>query len=251
MMAVCLMAMLAAHEAPSAQDLLRDIQVQRRELRALSATFVQEDADPAGKRHEQGKVLYLAPHRILLQYESRPISYLKDGDRVYEYDGNSEQIQSYVLDDPELTALFLGFEADFSDLEKRFSLVPFTPGKEDCGARGLELTPKDDGVDGVFEKARICFDAKNLLPCQIEIIHDAGLTSRILFKDLKVNPTLTDKDVSILAPEGTAIVEDGRLVGAAKAGGRRFPEALEPGAPVAAPPAISATTLAPPTGLAQ
>ncbi len=241
--------LVSAQNVTPLDTFLSELKAQRAEVRAFSARFTQETESQGLSVKAQGKVLYLAPRRLLIQYDSQKVSYLIDANRVYEYDGRMEQVQSYAIDaDPDLEALCAGFESDPARLTKAFKVALAGTEKN----RALELRPKDGNSDSLFEKIEVSFSESKRLPSQIRVeLGEVDGTTTLTLSGYEVNAGVGDKDVSLLLPEGTTIVQDGKAIGTAGKGGRRIPEIVEPGPPIDELPVLPETELAPPVGSAK
>jgi len=195
-----------------------DFSARRAAVENVQAVFIQEEISPDDAVRSEGTLIFVRPRRILFRYTDPEIAYLVDGLRVYEYDAEFEQVQSFNLEnDPEADALFLGFGGDPDRLREAYdlSLAPALP--DACGAQVLTLSPKL-AVDGeapeqasLFEKAQITLGGDDLLPCRIEIINSAESRIVITIVEYSVNKPIESGADRLELPEGTRIIEDEAL----------------------------------------
>jgi outer membrane lipoprotein-sorting protein len=187
-----------------------------------------------------GTITYVKPRRILFKYDDPEITYLVDGQKVYEYNAKATQLQVIDLEnDPQTEAFFLGFDDNTERLKQAYNVKLFTPDPKECGTKGLELLPRHEVEDvtkkerSTFEKVRISLDGQQYLPCHIEVINDKDSKTNIAISAIKTNADTAPKELTITVPEHTTIVENNDKTSDAGPGGVTFPR---PGAPK--PPTI-------------
>ncbi|GMW03210.1 MAG: hypothetical protein AMXMBFR84_43450 [Candidatus Hydrogenedentota bacterium] len=206
-----------------------DFAKKREGVKAVYARFTQENTTPDEILVSEGELIYTEPRRILFRYFDPEVTYLVDGDRIYEYDADLEQLQIYdVQDQPAIEAMFLGLDKDTSRLREAFDVELYKPLENECGTQGLMLVPKpapeDDESAPLFDKARINLQDPQWLPCYVRVDNDEESYFEIKLSDFKYNNDVDLKRAFITLPEGTRIIENEQLVEKVGAGGKIVPE---------------------------
>lgn len=220
-------------------------------VHALSADFVQENVTPDETSEATGAILYARPRRIIFRYDSEesPYALLLDGLRVYEYEADLGELKVVDLeDDPQMEALFLGFETDVERLREAYDISTFDPADEPGAAFGLVLRPRmneedaaEEGAEPLFERVRLWLRDKDYLPIKIQIVNDRETQSVMRIENLEVNPALTPEMTQLEIAPDTKIIENEEFVETVGAEGAHVPEALLPPPADPAAPVESAT----------
>ncbi|MBI5091577.1 MAG: outer membrane lipoprotein carrier protein LolA [Candidatus Hydrogenedentes bacterium] len=244
---LCLMFAAAAQPDPDFDAFFAEFAKRRDGVQTLEAKFTQEQITPEDPKPEKktGTITYVKPRRILFQYDDPKVTYLVDGQRVYEYNIKAEQLQILDLEnDPQTEAFFLGFDDNTERLKQAYDIKQFTPDPKDCGAKGLDLAPKHFADDlakkerKYFEEVRISLDGDRYLPCHVDINYDKETRTQISITDIKVNSATAPKDLTIEVPERTAVIENDNKLADVGPGGAKFPRPAD-----AKPPTISTQEL--------
>lgn len=216
---------------PGVDEFFADFEAKRDHIERLQARFLQVTTTPDEVTKAVGTIVYEKPRRILLQYQEPAVTYLIDETRVYQYDPDLEQVQIYDLDDdPQLEALFLGFDSETDRLREAYSVDLFEPEPSTCGDRALRLTPlavRDDSAEvaPLFQQIGLYLRADDYLPCRIHVVNDEDSEVEISVADFKVNEAAGDAVARIALPEGTQIIENEVLVETVGPGGSTLPRA--------------------------
>lgn len=257
-LAVLMTIMSAAEVMPSEPDpaafdaFLEEFAQKRGGIKVLEAAFRQENETAEGTRTLMGILKYAYPRRIMFKYHEPEVAYVIDGTRVYEYDREVEQMQTFDLDDdPTAAALFLGFDEEPERLRNAYAIDVFDPIDVDGAAKALELRPKDrkpasgeekDGHDEAadanpaqgldFESMRLYLREGDYLPCRIVVDNGGDSTVTLTITDFKVSAEENPDAVSLTIPEGTTVVENEEIVETVGPGGKRIPaDSAAPAAP--------------------
>jgi len=201
---LCL-AVLAGGPAPAAAtDAVERLQQFHTEVRSLEASFSQTLVDSQGEtlQRSEGRVWLQRPGRFRWDYtEPYPQVVLGDGEKVWIYDAELEQVTIKALGEAVSSAPMLVLSGRRS-LEADFEI-------RDLGARGelqwAELTPKDG--EGDFRRVRIGF-GETLREMELE--DNFGQLSRIVFRDVRVNPRIPPDRFRLEIPEGVDVVGGSR-----------------------------------------
>ncbi len=228
-------AVAASTTAPTVDEFFADFAKKREPIERLEARFVQDTVTPDETTRTIGYIVYQKPRRIMLRYLDPEVTYLVDGNRVYQYNVELEQVQVYDLDDdPQLEALFLGFDSDTNRLRDAYSIELFDPDPSTCGEEGLRLLPlpaepsgaagsTDESVAPLFQEIALYLRGDDLLPCRIHVINDAESNVEISVDDFKINDAAGDAAARIDLPEGTMIIENEENVEQVGPGGKWIP----------------------------
>lgn len=221
----------AAGAEPGAFDAFFSEFARKRDgIRTLEARFTQESVVSDETIESKGTVVYAKPRRIVFRYDDPDPSYLLDGLRAYEYAPDLKQCQSFDLEDnPQTKVFFLGFEQDATEFQKAYDVEVFDPENEPEGAKGIRLRPKTaDKDEAYFEQVTLYLRAEDYLPYRIHIVNDADSQVTIKVSDFVVNGDLGDHGAQLRLPEGTAVVDQDRLLDTVGPEGAWIPEDTSP-----------------------
>ena len=167
----------------------------------LRARFTQRVYDSGGilLRETRGELAIARPDRFRLEYTApyRQL-YVADGERLWAYDEDLEQVTVHPQADRlrESPALIL---ADPARLTRAYT-VRALPGEG--GLRRFELTPR--GGSGDVEKIILAFDEHLLRAMEI---HDSfGQRTLLRFERLQINPLLDDRQFTFTPPPGVDVI---------------------------------------------
>lgn len=175
-----------------------------KDLRTLDGRFEQQVFDPDGNLQEQsqGRVALAAPRQFRWDYqEPFPQTIVADGDRVWVYDPDLEQVtvrqQSHEEQSSPLAALI-----DPGVLEQQFEVDD--EGEVD-GLQWISLMPRSS-EGAAFAKARLGLRAGELL--QMEMIDTLQQKTVIRFRDWVRNGALPQGHFRFVPPAGADVVGD-------------------------------------------
>jgi outer membrane lipoprotein-sorting protein len=241
-MALAAMAVAFLAQTPTVDAFLKTFAEKRAHIEKLEATFTQDTTTPDESTRALGRIVYERPRRILLQYSDPNVVYLVDGSRVYQYNAQIEQVQIYDLEsDPQMEALFLGFDENTERLREAYTLGIFDS-TDGCGTKGLRLIPlkerkESTGEDApeeqspLFQEVELLLREQDYLPCHIHVVNDAESNVEIRIEKVTINADAGGVTAQIEVPEGTSIIENETLIEKVGAGGKRIPERPTPVAP--------------------
>jgi outer membrane lipoprotein carrier protein len=178
-------------------------------LQGLDGRFVQRVFDAAGKLTEetQGRVALAAPRQFRWEYEAPwPQLIVADGDHVWVYDPDLEQVQvrKQALEEQHSPLAAL---VDPGELDRQFKV---TAAPAEGGLEWVVLTPK--AGDAQIESARLGFKGSELARMTMQ---DAlGQTTEIAFQGWRRNPEFALGTFAFTPPEGVDVV--GELIESAE-----------------------------------
>lgn len=178
-------------------------------LRGLDGHFSQRVYDADGKLTEetQGRVALAAPRQFRWEYdEPYPQLIVADGDHVWVYDPDLEQVQvrKQALEEQHSPLAAL---VDPGELDRQFTVAP---APEEDGLEWVVLKPKTD--DAQIESARLGFKGQELARMTMQ---DAlGQTTEIAFQGWRRNPDFAVGTFGFTPPAGVDVV--GELIESAE-----------------------------------
>ncbi|MBD8524452.1 outer membrane lipoprotein chaperone LolA [Pseudomarimonas arenosa] len=190
--------------APAQAELPSSLQSFSQGLKTLQGQFEQQvyDTDGQLKEQTQGTVALAAPRQFRWDYVGEfPQTIIADGDRVWIYDPELEQVsvrpQSHEEQSSPLAALI-----DPGVLEQHYfvSAVP-----DGTGGEEIELSPKQEG-EGGFSKARLRLKEGALL--EMEFSDQLQQRSLIRFSGWKRNQAFSTDLFQFTPPDGVDVIGD-------------------------------------------
>lgn len=171
------------------------------ELTTLQGDFIQSVVDPEGRLVEEseGVLSLMRPGRFRIEYSSPyPQLYVADGEKVWHYDHDLEQVtvrpqQDALGDTP---ALLL---SSTEPLENDFLLEELG---EHEGFQWMELRPRQK--DASFSRMRLALEADTLRA--MEMVDGFGQTTRLYFSTLRRNPDLDKQLFTFEPPAGVDVI---------------------------------------------
>ncbi len=171
-------------------------------LVGLDGRFEQRvfDADGQLTEETQGRVALATPRQFRWEYEAPfPQLIVADGDHVWVYDPDLEQVQVRIQSHEEQQSP-LAVLIDPTELDRQFNLAG------DADADGLQwivLTPKKS-EDAQFAAARLGFSGQSLQRMQLR---DAlGQRTEMTFSHWQRNPAFAAGTFAFTPPEGVDVV---------------------------------------------
>lgn len=198
----CLLCCLSVVSAVAAADTRAQLDALTRDLDGLEGAFVQRVFDSAGGLREQssGTVALAAPRLFRWEYKDPfPQLIVADGDRVWVYDPDLEQVtvrQQGLEEQGSPLAVLI----DPGELDRRF--VVTDAGQRD-GLDWLSLAPRQrDG--GQIESAWLALDGDQLVRMRLD--DQLGQRTEIDFSDWRRNPAFAPDTFRFVPPPGVDVV---------------------------------------------
>ncbi len=172
-------------------------------IKTMQAGFVQTRFDENGKPLESSEGIFALqrPGKFRFEY-TKPYRqlYVADGGKIWNYDPDLEQVivkstDSTLGDTP---ALLLSGKRP---LEKDFTITPIK--RDGSDLQWLELRPRKE--ESSFRSVRLGFSAKGLR--LMEVVDVLGQTTRLQFRNIKVNTRLPDRLFSFTAPKWVDVID--------------------------------------------
>lgn len=172
-----------------------------RDLSGLDGRFEQRVLDADGREIEQssGRVAIAVPRQFRWEYESPfPQLIVADGDRVFIYDPDLEQVTVRRQSDEEQSSPLAAL-IEPGALERQF-VVEFEQPRD--GTEWVRLTPR--GEETAFTVAELGLRNGELL--EMHMTDSLGQRTEILFSDWRRNPVFPSSTFRFVPPPGVDVV---------------------------------------------
>ncbi|MCC6153298.1 MAG: outer membrane lipoprotein carrier protein LolA [Candidatus Hydrogenedentes bacterium] len=223
------LSVLAAEQ--SVDDFFAEFVAKREHIQTLTASFRQDNITPDETRSSGGKIVFVKPTQLRIEYMDPKIIYAVDGLRVFNYEADLEQVQVYdVENSPQLDAFFVGFDNDPKRLREAYDVSLADASAVSCGQRVLKLVPKkpatdDEALSQPYKEIRLSLRNEDLLPCKIEAISDEQTSFVMEISEYAVNADGANPSIRFHVPEGTKVIVNETDITRVGAGGKDLPEA--------------------------
>jgi outer membrane lipoprotein carrier protein len=174
------------------------------DVHSLTAEFEQElwSSDHRLLQTETGTLALERPNRFRWVYrEPTELTVVADGEKLWIYDVELEQVTVAPLDDAVATSPAMLLSGDRS-VREGFTVAE---SHEVEGLKWIKLVPKAGGSD--FASVRIGFDGT--APKRLELVDGLNEVTRITLQNLVVNPELDADTFELDVPAGVAISGEG------------------------------------------
>ena len=214
----------------SVEEFFAEFVAKREHIQALTATFRQDNITPDETRSSIGKIVFVKPKQLRIEYDDPKIVYAVDGLRVFNYEAELEQVQVYdVEDSPQLDAFFVGFDNDAKRLREAYDVSLYDAPAGSCGQRVLKLVPKktkteDEALSQPYREIRLYLRNDDLLPCKIEAISDEETSFVMQIDHYEINAAGETPSIRFHVPDGTKIIVNETDIVRVGAGGKDLPE---------------------------
>ncbi len=190
----------AAQAAPTAEEILKQVDRGAREFRSLTADVERTKVTVVVDDHstESGQMQVRRDDKMRIDLVSPdPRTILRDGDHLYIYTPKIHQVEEYDLAKHRALVdqfLLLGFGTSGDSLRKSYLLT--VEGEESMGNQKvvrLELTPKSDDVRNQISKIELWLDEATWLPAQ-QKFYETGTADYFIIRYTNVarNVSLSD-----------------------------------------------------------
>jgi outer membrane lipoprotein-sorting protein len=195
------------------QELIRTIDEQQQKIQAVTADFsqVKETSFTQEPLISSGLVKFKRPDRIHWIYlKPEPLEIALDGKFLWLYNPGHSQAEKYSLTRGKRIARYL--EPLTAVFQKTFAQLAagYTVGFEGIEADRLyhfRLQPREDKIQQVLSRADLWIDKTSgaILRCKMVEFHRDQWS--LEFKNLRINPPLTDDDLRIRIPPSVRVQE--------------------------------------------
>jgi outer membrane lipoprotein carrier protein len=192
---------VAAFASDGAERLTRMLEP----LQTYQATFDQQILDGSGERLQEtrGQMWLSRPGKFRWEvdapYEQVVIS---DGEEVYLYDPDLEQVTVQALDHRVTHTPALLLSGSASELTDSYEVTRRQQGR----AETFHLVPK--AADTLFEELEMTFRGERL--SELQMIDSTGQRTAIAFREVRMNQSIDDARFAFEIPDGTDVIRDTR-----------------------------------------
>ncbi len=172
-------------------------------IETMQAGFIQTRYDENGKplQNSEGTFALQRPGKFRFEY-TRPYRqlYVADGGRIWHYDPDLEQVIVKSVDAAlgDTPALLLSGKQPLAD---KFIIRDLK--REGSDLQWLELRPKQE--ESSFKSVRLGFSDRGLR--LMEVVDILGQTTRLQFRQVRVNKPLSPDLFHFIAPEGVDVID--------------------------------------------
>ncbi|KPQ23545.1 MAG: outer membrane lipoprotein carrier protein LolA [Halomonas sp. HL-48] len=175
-------------------------------LESYQASFEQQILDGSGERLQdaRGEMWLSRPGMLRWEVEAPYTqTVVSDGDEVYLYDPDLEQVTVQAMDDRVSHTPALLLSGRVSELTESYEVEH----EEDSGDDVFTLVPT--GADTLFEELRMTFDGDMLT--ELWMTDSTGQRTAIVFSDAERNVDIDDERFEFETPDGADVIrEDAR-----------------------------------------
>jgi len=173
------------------------------EVETFSADFEQTLISPKGSAIQQTKGQLKAKKPGLFRWHTAPPLeqiLVTDGERVWLYDPDLEQVTIQVLSDQfsRTPALLLSGEVDGIEQQYQVSVLP-----SENNANLFKLTPKSP--DSLFESLFLSFNQQNQLATMV-LKDSLGQETSLAFFNQQINEEFTENEFQFDIPDGVDVI---------------------------------------------
>ncbi len=196
---IALLALAAGVQAKTAREHL-DAFYNR--IETMQAGFIQTRYDENGQplQTSEGTFALQRPGKFRFEY-TKPYRqlYVADGGKIWNYDPDLEQVIVKSVDAAlgDTPALLLSGKRP---LTEKFIIRELK--REESDLQWLELRPKQE--ESSFKSVRLGFSTKGLR--LMEVVDILGQTTRLQFRQVRVNEPLPPELFTFIAPEGVDVI---------------------------------------------
>jgi outer membrane lipoprotein-sorting protein len=195
------------------QDLIRAIDEQQQKIQTLVAHFSQKRETSLVKDPllSAGLVKFKRPDRIHFIYsQPEPMEIALEGKMVWVYYPGRSQAEKYSLTRNRRIAQYLEpvtgiFQKPFAQLAENYTLT--FQGSEGDRYYRFRLEPREGKVPKFLSRVDLWIDKTSGAILRLEMIEASKDRLFLEFRDLQINPPLTNEDLTIKIPPSVKVLE--------------------------------------------
>ncbi|MEH6649786.1 MAG: outer membrane lipoprotein chaperone LolA [Motiliproteus sp.] len=203
LISLCVITSVASAESMSGSTAGQNLNRLLAGVGSLSASFEQTVLDGGGTRLQQshGELLLARPGKFRWSTaEPFPQLLVSDGDTLWIYDQDLEQVTQQAVDKRLTNTPALLLSGDLESLQQSFQISG--PLSGDNG--NYRLTPIDE--EAMFSTLLIAF--KDGLPVEMQLEDSLGQKTSLNFNDLVLNPDVSDAEFVFQVPDGVDLIAE-------------------------------------------
>ncbi len=195
------------------QELIRSIDEQQKNIQTLAAGFSQKKETSLAKDplFSSGTIRFKRPDRVHFIY-SKPeqMEMALEGKTIWIYYPIRSQAEKYSFARNKRITQYLEpvtaiFQKTFTQLAETYQIV--YQGAESDRLYRFRLQPKEDKVRKFLSRVDVWIDKASGAILRFEMIEASQDRLELEFKDLQINPSLKDEDLTIRIPPTVKVLE--------------------------------------------
>jgi outer membrane lipoprotein carrier protein len=195
------------------QELIRTIDEQQQKIQTVTAYFSQkkETAFTRDPLTSSGLLKFKRPDRIHWIYSKpEPLEITLDGSSIWIYNPGRSQAEQYSVARSKRIARYLEpltavFQKTFAQLAEGYTI--YFEGKEADHTYHFRLQPTGERIQQVLSRVDLWIDKTSGAILRCKIVESNGDRLSLEFKNLQINPPLTDDDLKIKLPPSVRVLE--------------------------------------------
>lgn len=199
--------------AQDPKELIRMIDQQQKKIQTMTGSFVQRKETALSKDPlvSSGTVQFKRPDRIHWIYQQpHPLEVSLNGRKMRIYDPRRNQLDEYFLAPGKritqaMEPMLQVFQRTFAELGEKYAL--FYEGAEGDRRVRFRLEPKEERMRKVFSRLELWIDKATGAILRFEMTEANEDRLCLEFKNLQMNPPLTENDLEIKVSPSTKVTE--------------------------------------------
>ena len=199
--------------AQDAQELIRVIDEQQKKVQTLVAGFSQKKETSLAKDPllSSGMVKFKRPDRVHFIYsQPEQMEMALEGKTIWIYYPIQSQAEKYSFARNKRISQYLEpvtaiFQKTFGQLAETYDIV--YQGEESDRLYRFRLQPKEEKTQKFLSRVNVWIDKGSGAILRFEMIEASKDRLWMEFKDLQINPPLTDEDLTIRIPPSVRVLE--------------------------------------------
>jgi outer membrane lipoprotein-sorting protein len=196
-----------------AEELIRTIDEQQRKIQTVAASFSQKKETSFFREPllSSGVVKFKRPDQIHWTYlKPEPMEVALDGKSLWFYAPGRSQAERYSLTPGKKMAQYLEvltaiFQKTFAELDKGYAIA--YEGLGDDRTYRFRLQPREEKVQKILSRVDLWIDKSSGAILRFRMLESDGDQLSLEFKNLQINPLLTDDDLKVKIPTSVRVLE--------------------------------------------
>jgi len=195
------------------QEIVRTIDERQEKIQTLAAGFSQKRETSLAKDplFSAGIVKFKRPYRVHFIYsQPEPMEMALDGKTVWVYYQGRSQAERYSFSRNKKMSQYLEpvmgiFQKTFGQLAEEYTITSLEGGEE--GTYRFRLHPREVAVRKFLTNVDLWIDKTSGAILRFEMVETSKDRLSLEFRDLKINPPLTDEELTIKIPHSVRVQE--------------------------------------------
>jgi outer membrane lipoprotein-sorting protein len=206
---------LSSAPSQDVPELIRTIDEQQQKIQSVAASFSQKKETSLARKPllSSGLVKFKRPDRIHWNYlKPEPMEVALDGESIWVYTPGHSQAEQYSRARSLRFAQYLDpmtavFQKTFAQLAEVYAIA--YEGLETDHTHHFRLLPKEEKVQKFLSRLDLWIDKASGAILRLKIAETSGDRLSLEFKDLQINPSLTDDDLRVRIPPSVRVRQQG------------------------------------------